>query len=264
MIRNRLKLVGAGIGVLAMVCSLSAVAGADEIVPDSSTADVTAFAHPVTMNVTLVGVDDPNWNGDDQAHTVCNIRTSSGAQYVKASVTSDSANATVSPAELEFTDCGQGLPITITGVACGSATIHIDVFDTKTAAPPHVQFSDASITVTVSDPSCAGGGTVGGISECAQPAAPAWAAAILKKNGVKANSKESNNVISSVAHTMLKGASFPDYRGTDPAHNEVAKIDQGAYSDAVWAYMKTISTKVSAFGPAASARPGWECIFNAS
>jgi hypothetical protein len=264
MIRNRLKLVGAGIGILAMVCSLSAVAGADDLVVDN-TAPATTINHSTTVNVTLVAVNDPNWNGDNGPSPLCNIRSNSGSQYVKATVTSNSPGvASVSPAELDFTGCGQTLPVTITGLACGTAQVDINVFDSKTAAPPHVTFSDTSFTVTVTDPSCNGGGG-GGIGECAQPAAPAWAAAILKKNGVKAGSKQSNNLISQVAHTMLQGASFPDYRaGHNPAVDEVAKVDQGAYSDSVWAYLKTLTSGVNTFGPAASARPGWECIFSAS
>jgi hypothetical protein len=266
MIRNRLKLLGAGIGVLGMVLSLSSVAGADDIVPDSSTAAVT-FSHPVTMNVTLVAVDDAGWNGDNQVHTLCNIRTSSGAQFVKTSVTSSAPNiATVSTGELDFTGCGQSFPITITGIACGSATININVFDTKTAAPTHVTYSDTSVLVTVTDPSCTGGTTGGGIGQCAQPAAPAWAAAILQKNGVKANNKTTANYISQVAKTMLQGASFPDYRpGHNPATEQVNKVDQGAYAESVWAYLKTITNgAVNTYGPQASARPGWECNFTPS
>jgi hypothetical protein len=263
--RKKFAAVGALVGVVGLTLGMSSIAGADDITPDSPTAAVTSFSHPVSMNVTLVAVNDPNWNGDNQPGTLCNIRTSSGAQYVKAAVTSsDTGIATVSPAELDFTDCGQSFPITITGIGCGSATININVFDTKTAAPPHVTFSDASIAVTVSDPSCNGGGG-GGIGECAQPAAPAWAAAILQKNGVKPGSKASTNLISQVAHTMLKGASFPDYRvGHNPAVDQVDKTDQGAYADSVWAYLKTLTNSVNTYGPDAAARPGWECIFTPS
>ena len=264
--RKKFAALGALVGALGMVVSMTSVAGADDIVPDSPTAAVTSFAHPVSMNVTLVAVDDPNWNGDNQLHTLCNIRTNSGSQYVDATVTSSNTSiATVSPAQLHFTGCGQSFPITITGIGCGPATININVFDSKTAAPPHVTFSDASITVTVTDPSCNGGGGGGGIGSCAQPAAPAWAAAILQKNGVKPNAKTSSNLISQVAHTMLKGAAFPDYRaGHNPAVEQVNKTDQVAYANSVWAYMKTLTSSVNTYGPAAAARPGWECIFTPS
>ena len=82
-------------------------------------------------------------------------------------------------------------------------------------------------------------------------AAPAWAAALLKGNNVKAKGTTIANYISTVAQEMEQRASFHD----------VEKIDQAAYSAAVWTYMKTLPGLGTALpkGPAEVARPGWEC-----
>jgi hypothetical protein len=267
MARNRLKLLGAGLGVLGMLTTMATVAGADNIVVNpTTTVAFTGFDQTASRDITLMAVDDPNWKGDNGPSPACNIRTSSGAQYVKVSVSSTNpAVATADVTELTFNDCGESHRIRIKAgstVCNGTATINITVVDTKTAAPPRVSFTDASIGVTLNVPNCDTGGGGGGTTICAQPAAPAWAAAILQANSIKPGSKAPTNYISQVAKMMMKGAAFPDYRAPNPGLVlPVLKTDQSGYADAVYAFLKTIiDPNKLPNGPGAAARPGWvEC-----
>ena len=179
-----------------------------------------AVGASVPVNVTLVAADDPDWNGDDQVDKRCNLRGE--GHYVNASVTSSNpAVATVDPALLQFTDCGQTLPITITAVSCGSAEITITEAASNNAGGVNAVFSEDKIVVTVNS-NCDTGPP---ITACARPAAPAWAAAILKANAVKP--KAADNLISMVAGHMTQGAAFDGY----------AKSESPEYEDAVYAFL---------------------------
>jgi hypothetical protein len=236
---------------LAVFTGGATVAWADTLTPDTTSVTVTAAQATRTVSITLVATDDATWNGDDADPNpgYCNLR--GNGQYVTASVTSSNTNvATVSPATLTFNDCGESYPITITRAGCGTATVTVRDTDDNTAGGPHARFSDAIITVNAG--ACDGGD--GGMTTCAQPAAPAWAAAILKANGIKPGSKTSTNLISQVAKRMLKGAAFPDGGG-----NPIAKSDQDAYAAAVDAYLGGLTTLTKHWGDTGVARPGWEC-----
>jgi hypothetical protein len=223
------------------------VAGADDLSPSTESVTVAPVASmPVT--ITLVATSG-EWGGDHG----CDLKNGQNTQghFLTASVTSgDTSIATVDTSVISFTDCGQTANFNITGVACGDTAVSVAYLDSRNAGGRNAVFSDASIAVHVS-----GCGTPPtGIDGCANPAAPAWAAAILQGNGIKGSNKAYSTTISSVAHAMLKGAAFPS--GT----TVVSKADQGAYSAAVWAYMKALNPTLNlAKGPALVARPGWEC-----
>jgi hypothetical protein len=107
--------------------------------------------------------------------------------------------------------------------------------------------SQADFDVTVEEGAGGGGGTV-----CdADPAAPAWAAALLKGNAVKAKGSTLSNYVSSVAKHMGPRAAF----------DGVDKSDHPDYENAVWDYMKTELGLTLMKGPhdAAVVKPGWEC-----
>jgi hypothetical protein len=166
---------------------------------------------------------------------------------VTAGVTSDDEDvATTSVATLTFTDCDQTLSFTIiAGCTDGDALISIDAIRWKAASGKNAVFSDDSFTVTVS-------GTAencddGGGSACAAPAAPAWAAAILKANNLKA--KQATNLVSEVAKMMGQGATF----------NGVAKSNQEEYAQAVYNYLDVHGRLSQTSGPGDAARPGWIC-----
>jgi hypothetical protein len=236
--RNLMTLVAATVLGGVMLTTVGA-AHADDVVIDGTATTVVAPATTVTRNVTLVAVNDPGWNGDDGAAPLCNLR--GGGHYVTASVTSsDPLVATVSPSTLTFNDCGESYPITVTALACGTATISVAVTDYKSAGGVNAVFNDDVLTITVSGTGC------GGVKTCAKPAAPAWAAYFLQLNKVKAGTKTSTNLISNVAQHMGPGTMF----------DGVAKADQTAYADAVFAYLKTLNSSVTNRG---TGRPGWSC-----
>lgn len=238
------------ITALAILSAGATMAWADELTPDPTSVAVTAQPS-VTVSITLVATNDPGWNGDNKDAGYCNLRGE--GHSVTASVTSSDTNvATVWPATLTFGDCGESYPIRITRAGCGTATVTVRDADDNTAGGPHAQFSDAVITVDAG--TCDGGGG-GIITTCAQPAAPAWAAAILKANGIKPGSKTSSNLISQVAKRMVQGAAFPPVGGGAP----IAKANQLAYSHAVDAYVSGLTKLTKHVGDDGVARPGWEC-----
>jgi hypothetical protein len=224
--------------VAAGLMLLSTAAFADDFVASeiSSTGELAVDATR-TATITLVATDDGPGKG-------CNIKNAQ--QYVVAAVTSSNTGvATVSPAEWEFNDCGESFVLTITAVACGSATVTISKDSSKTQAGKNARFSDETLSVTVAG-DCHNGG--GDPTVCAEPAAPAWAAAILKANNIKA--KQATNLISEVAKMMTQGATF----------DGVAKSDQAEYAAKVYTYLdgRTGGLPVTNnYGQAI--RPGWVC-----
>ena len=145
----------------------------------------------------------------------------------------------MSPSALHFDDCGDTETITITAVACGTATvtIHTQWRDWQAEGGKNAVFSDEVINVTVGGSTCS---TDPPVTACAKPAAPAWAVAILQKNNIKP--KQADNWVSKVAQEMLPGASFPDWsNGDDPRPSQVDKVDQNAYAAAVEGYLETLN-----------------------
>jgi hypothetical protein len=239
-IRRIAILAVAMIGIIAGV--VAATAGADDFQADDTTVDLAPAATQL-VTVTLVAVDDTTNPNDNEG---CNLQVHAGdnAHFVDASVTSsDTSVATVDPDSLHFDDCGDTDSFTITAVACGTAQITVHAEDWQAERGPNAVFSDEVINVTVSG-DCNGGG--GDITSCAKPAAPAWAAAILKANGVKP--KQADNLISLVAQHMTQGATF----------DGVAKSDQEAYAEAVYAFLQAKKSGLT-IGPAGAAKPGWVC-----
>jgi hypothetical protein len=233
----------AAIASLLIAGVLAASAVGDDFVadPDAVTA---APAATVPVNVTLVAIIDNN--GERKSGHACNLENEQNPQghFVEASVTSNNeAVATVSPDTLNYTACDQTLQITITAVACGTATITISAEDWVAKGGPNAVFSDETIRVTVTG-DCEGQPPV---TACAQPAAPAWAAAILKANGIKP--KQADNLISLVAQHMEQGATF----------DGIAKSEQGAYSQAVYEFLDDHTNLPLPKGPVESAKPGWIC-----
>jgi hypothetical protein len=250
--RRKFAVLGALAAFVGFSLGGSTLARADELTPTTD-AVVVAPVASVNVGITLVAVTG-EWGGDQG----CNLKNEQNApgHFLDASVTSDNpAVATVDASTLHFTGCGTTESFNITGVSCGTATITVAPADHVSAGGANAVFSEGTIAVTVTG--CDGPPT--GMEDCAHPAAPAWAAAILAGNGVKGSNKAYSKLISSVAHAMLQGAAFPS--GSD-----VVAKDQAAYSTAVWDYMQAQNVANNyrldlANGPEAVARPGWECNF---
>lgn len=261
MIRNRLKVLGAGAAVLSMVFSMTSIAGADDFTSSAPEPVIQSG----TVNVWVVAVPNEAGVEGDTDHGGCNVGTANGsgaAPHVSASVTSsDPAVATVSPATLDFQGCGDTLKQTIT-ITLGAALVcdqraTVTIAESSRGPGQSVKgvFNTETINVLVAgtsptDPSCAGGGG-GGSQLCSEPAAPAWAAALLKASGLKAKQlKESPNYISAVADHMTNGAVFAG----------VPKTSQDAYANAVRDWMNSrFGLSLASVDSARLIRPGWNC-----
>lgn len=263
---------GAATALTIVVGGLAPTTSADEFQPDTTSTTIANLS-TATVNITLVATDDAGWNGDDQPQNRCNLRDNQSspgrAHYVVADVTSSVPTvATVSPETISFDRCGETKAVTITAHSCGATTLSViqDRTQGHWAGGDNAVFSDAYITVTVNG--CNGGQPP--VTTCAEPAAPAWANAILKANTTKGKTPGNANTVSQVAAQMLPGAAFPDWRaGHNPATQHVAKVNQAPYADAVHAYMTAPTSSgglglVLPKGPALSARPGWTCTTTTS
>lgn len=175
-------------------------------------------------------------------HPGCNIQ--GGPHYVALLAHSGNTSvATVSlPADRQFDGCADSIVATVTARGIGSTNITFSIDQQNTSNDPNLTFSlvEASFTVNVT------AGTTGGSRCDADPAAPAWAAAILKANGVKPGSAGFKNYISEVAGAMTKGAVFGTY--VKNAHPQ--------YENAVLTFLKG---ETGNQGLVMGRKPGWTC-----
>ena len=258
MLRNRLKMLGAGAAVLGMLFSMTSMAAADDFTSSNGSATVTQTS---TVQVWVVAV--PNEVNGDVDHGGCNVGSVQSAPYVMASIqSSDTSVATVDPGSMTFSGCGpensQNLTITLYPDLCLTKTATITIAESDRGPGNSVKgvFNTETIDVSVApsnpaDPSCNGGGG-GGSKLCAEPAAPAWAAALLKAStGLKPKqSKDAANYISLVAQHMTTGAVFNGYAKSDPG-----------YPNAVhdWMVSALGLSSLASVNDARVIRPGWDC-----
>jgi|GEM_PF-3646956 len=252
--------VGALIGVVGMTLGMASVARADDFTSDAP-ATVT---QSTTVKVWVVAV--PNEVSGDVDHGGCNVGGAQGGSesphVVAAIASSDTSVATVAPASMTFSGCGetnsQNLTITLIPDLCLTKTATITTAEESRGPGNSVKgvFNTETINVSVApsnpaDPSCTGGGG-GGTKMCAEPAAPAWAAALLKAStGLKAKqSKDSANSISLVAQHMTNGAVFNGYAKSDPGY-------PGAVHD--WMVNTLGLSSLASVSDARVIRPGWDC-----
>jgi len=212
---------------------------------DTAAESMTLYLDPGAAGVSELRILEQ----DAPDHPNCNINGDPWNLTVSASYDS-SIVAIDFPDGLTLEECDSVLRVEVTPKALGSTSV---VFS-YTANVPSSSGNDsrtfdvrqADFDVTVLQGDGQGGGTV-----CdADPAAPAWAAALLKGNGVKAKDGGSNYV-SSVAKAMGQRATF----------GGVEKSDHPGYEDAVWEYMKNelgLGLRKGPHDPAVI-KPGWEC-----
>lgn len=219
--------------------------------------DVTVDSTHEVMNLALGGAAGTTTlqiqieNHPD--HAGCNIQ--GAPNYV--ALDADSSQTSVATVAFlngddTFDTCEDVLTVVVTPLASGDSTITFSIDSDRTSNDPALTFGldQAAFDVHVAD------GTITPVETAcdADPAAPAWAAAILQANGVKAKSATYSNSISQVAQQMGTGATFPS--GGDL----VAKNDHPAYEEAVFTYLKTLPGLAGLqAGPAQAKRPGWEC-----
>jgi hypothetical protein len=219
-----------------------------------NTIDATVDAAPEVLNLATGGVpvgvpillqidghqagDHPNCNLNGDPHFV---------QLELANSTPAVASAAFAGGNDTFSSCDDELTVTVTPLTVGTTTITFSELLSDLSNDPHLKFSyaEASFTVAVVD------GTVDQHeTTCdANPAAPAWAAALLKGNGVKSK-PNGRNYVSEVAQHMTQRAEFDGV---------VKNAPDLAYADAVWSYMTTTQLLILPKGPGDVAKPGWEC-----
>jgi hypothetical protein len=212
--------------------------------------DVHGIAGPsATTGVILIANEDDGFKGPD-----CNlVGAGSGGVTLKLTAHYD---ATVVSIELSnsgvIADCGVPLALTVHPVHSGETTVTFtgELSNNDNAAQNHFTFGGATFDVDVNNVDLSNGGGGGKVCD-ADPAAPAWAAALLKGNGVKAKGPAVANYVSSVAKHMGLRATF----------DGVEKSDHDDYEYAVWDYMKSELGLTLNKGPhdPAVIKPGWEC-----
>jgi hypothetical protein len=204
--------------------------------------NLTTGGAPATVTIALQ-IDGHN-AGD---HPGCNLNGAPHhVQLVMHNSNPSAATAAWTSGVDTFWSCTDTLGVRVTPVALGTTTITFTQGDSDLANDPQMQFNygQAAFTVNVTAGSTTGGPGTG----CDQdPAAPAWAAAILQANGLKA--KAATNYISSIAHMMGTGATFQG----------IVKNAHPDYENAVWTQLKTVTGQALPNGPTTVHRPDWEC-----
>src|ERR1051325_4311067 len=165
------------IAVIAVVC-MAAAAFADTVY---NTLDNTIDATHEQMSLVLPGSPGSTTlkievQGHPD-HPGCNIQ--GGSQYIgldAVTSTSGIVDVTWLNDDSIFNDCTETLTVTVTPLAVGSTTVSFVEDAAKTSRDPHLTFSLGEATFDVNVTASTGGG--GNICD-ADPAAPAWAAAIL-------------------------------------------------------------------------------------
>lgn len=177
-------------------------------------------------------------------HPGCNIQ---GAHWVALNaVVSDPTVASVSLSNNgRFDACSDKVVATVQALGTGSTDVTFVVDAARTNNDPKLTFrlDEAAFRVVVT----AGSTPPPPVGCDVDPAAPAWANAILQKAGIK--SKAATNYIATIAHEMGPGATFAGF----------AKNAHPAYENAVQARLQQLTGKILPSAQAA-ARPGWECV----
>lgn len=242
-----------------LVLSLAAAAKADTVYDTTNGGSVDSPIETITLPVlastsTTLKMDAPGApnNGDD--HPGCNINGQHSLAMAAVGYDPDVVSVAFLSGDNVFNDCDEELTVTVTaGAAVGSTTVSF-VGDPTTASDPHITFSydEAAFNVNVIEDT-----TPPPVVCDADPAAPAWANAILRAYGIK-NKTDVKNTISAVAGHMGPGAMFDGIEKNNHFEH--------AYEGAVYAYM----AKAKANGGlgltlpedadwSLIVRPGWEC-----
>lgn len=256
---NRTRLATVALGTIAAL-GTATFAQADTIYNDL---DGTVDAALETMSLTYDSVNGVGSTGStllqlrvdgpaEGDRGGCNVQGSPQYVTVEAHSTNESIVKLTNGPTYTFNLCTDTFTVTVEatglddgdGDGIGEADILFEVTGWQSSGGGNVTFpsAPADFTVAVTE---GGGGSTG----CdADPAAPAWAAAILQKSGFKPGAKQTTNLISKIAGEMTQHADFAGVQ--KPAHPY--------YEDAVQDRLEVLTGKTLASAQAA-ARPGWVC-----
>lgn len=183
---------------------------------------------------------------DKPDHPNCNIQGGPHQLTVRATSSDPAVADLANGPTYTFGSCDDVIDVTVVATGLGSATINFTVDSSNTANDPKLMWNTAEADFVVNVTEGGSGGTV-----CdADPAAPAWAAAILKASGLKPGAKETTNLISTIAREMTQHADFAGLQ----------KSNHPAYEDAVRDRLDALTTKPIIADAASAARPGWTCV----
>lgn len=201
------------------------------------TANSAGTSGTTTLSIQVDGKPD---------HPGCNIQ--GGAHYIALNpVVANPAVASVTLSDDGVFDaCTDHVTATVQALGVGTTAVTFIIDGSRTSNDPSLTFGldETAFQVNVTEGTVTPPPPVG----CdVDPAAPAWANAILQKAGIK--SKAATNYVSTIAQEMGTGATFAGY----------AKNAHPEYENAVQARLQQLTGKTLPSAQAA-ARPGWECL----
>lgn len=247
---RRIRIPIAAIAAAAVTLLLTFSAFADTIY---NTIDNTIDTTHEQMNLTFPGASDSTTlkiqvDGRPD-HPGCNIQGASHYLGLQAT-TSPTGIVDISwgGGDAIFNDCAEALTVIVTPLAVGTTTVTFSEDAANTNHDPNLTFSFAQATFDVVVTANNGSNPPPTVCD-ADPAAPAWAAAILQKNGYKPKSSNFSNYVSQVANHMSNGATFEGY----------AKNAHPQYENSVHDWMQSQFGISLPYSAAQSARPGWTC-----
>lgn len=175
----------------------------------------------------------------------CNVQGAPQYVTIKAHSTDTNVVQLTNGPSYTFNLCTDTPTVAVKATGLGGADVlfEVDSYQSSGGSNVHWPTTPADFHVTVNE----GGGTTS--TGCdADPAAPAWAAAILQKSGFKPGAKQTTNLISQIAGELQKGADF----------NGIHKSSHPYYENAVHDRLQVITGKTLVIASSA-ARPGWVC-----
>jgi hypothetical protein len=177
-------------------------------------------------------------------HPGCNVQ--GDPQFVTIEATSSDPAVAIldNGPTYTFDQCTDTFSVRVLSTGLGTAVISFEVVGSRTPSDPAITFdtAPADFRVNVTE------GTTPPTGCDADPAAPAWAAAILQASGVKAKDKNFSNWISAIALEMTQRAMFDGFE----------KGDHPSYENAVRDRLLVLTNRNLVTAQQA-ARPGWTC-----
>jgi hypothetical protein len=189
-------------------------------------------------------------------HPGCNIGETGDSQYLTLRVAQTPSHVSLAfPDGLTFDACSDVLRVVVTPTSVGTDQIAFEIDSVRANKDPRTAFQLGTATFDAVVQAADLSQDPGTGTKCDKnPAAPAWAAALLQANHLKARTKDGRNVVKLVARQMERRASFPSPEGP------VAKdADHRAYPKAVLAYMRDELGLSLTKGLDDVKRPGWVC-----
>lgn len=208
---------------------------------DSGSPGIAGPSKSTMLSIVIEGKDA----GD---HPGCNIQ--GGSHYLVLEPAYDTSVVDVALSNSgRFSSCDDTVVATVTPKKVGDTDVTFTGMSRENGDPrSDFRYEPAAFKVVVERASLTDDPGAGTVCD-ADPAAPAWAAALLQGNNIKPRTgKNAPNYIAMVADRMGPRATFEGFEKS--AHPQ--------YENAVWAFLEGQGLTLEK-GPSDVARPGWEC-----